>query len=90
MIEYKQNNYRLTTSVSIFARFPIMKLQMKSQITSIVNRVIAEMTVVLGRLVPVTGIMPFKPFIMVCLKRAMGAVILVYLIFQSEKLERLG
>ena len=50
MIEYKQNNYRLTTSVSIFARFPIMKLQMKSQITSIVNRVIAEMTVVLGSL----------------------------------------
>jgi len=65
-----------------------MKFQVKSKMTPIVNRVVAEMTRMIGRLFSMAGIMTFKLCFMGSLERAMEAFVL--LLFQSERLERRG
>ena len=82
-----QNNYQLFTINVVFAHFQIMKFHVKSQMTPMGTREAAEVTAVINRLFSMTGIVPFKLCFVGSLERAMSAVILVFFIFQSNRLE---
>ena len=60
--------------VIVLVHLMIMKLQVKSQTTTIVNREATEMTLVLGRRIPMKGDVLFQVAIVVGLERAVSAV----------------
>ena len=78
MKKNNNNNYhQLFTHVGvgvILAHSPIMKLQVKSQTTPIVNREATEMTLVLGRMIPMMDDVPFPSHFVAGIVRTVSAV----------------
>ncbi len=64
-----------------------MRFQVKSQTTPIVNREAAEVTLVLGKLIPMTGDVPFQIEFLVSAIRAKRALQMVLFLLSSRRLQ---